>query len=186
MSNQDTILLLGKLVEPEQGRDAIHIAVTPVISASDLALAPAQGLVLATADDPEQVIAARDAKPIGIVDPFLDGYVLKGQRFWMFLMPATITSLRHVWTHPAFPPEGQIADADADRSEDWLREFIDTHDAPSYRTLIAAALSNDNDDFLFIGGEDARGEIPSEVWHHIEVVTGQKIKHRPSHFSCSC
>ncbi|MFO0822607.1 MAG: hypothetical protein U0792_05710 [Gemmataceae bacterium] len=40
--------------------------------------------------------------PVGIVDPFLREAVRPGQRFWLFMYPNTVTTLRHEWTHPAY------------------------------------------------------------------------------------
>jgi len=37
-----------------------------------------------------------------------------------------------------------------------------------------------------VGGKDASGSIPDEVWEHVEAVTGKKQEIRPSYFSCSC
>jgi hypothetical protein len=76
-------------------RDAVHVAVAPVVAAAHLL--PGQHVgVLADGR------AGADEEPIGVVDPFLTEAVRPGQRFWLLLYPGTITSLRHVWTHPAF------------------------------------------------------------------------------------
>lgn len=93
--------VLGRLItNGDRRRDAIHIAVAPVTAAGRLA--PGQHVGFVTAGDTETVGACET--PIGIVDPFLPGDVLPGQRFWLFMYPNTVTSLRHVWTHPAFAP----------------------------------------------------------------------------------
>jgi hypothetical protein len=95
---------IGELVEGDARRDAIHVAVAPVEAAEDLLPGQHVGLVSG--------LASSASAPIGVVDPFLKAPVLKGQRFWLFLYPNTVTSLRHVWTHPAFmavPPRPKEA-----------------------------------------------------------------------------
>jgi hypothetical protein len=90
---------LGELCGDDARRDAVHIAVAPVVAWHDL--------------QPGSRVALRDdgaayynyAFPIGIVDPFLTHDVEAGQRFWLYLLPNTITGLRHVWSHPAFKPK---------------------------------------------------------------------------------
>jgi uncharacterized protein (TIGR02996 family) len=88
---------LGQLLNASAKRDAIHIAIAPVIASEKLN--PGQRIGF---DEPgcEKVRGRLDG--IGIVDPFLTEPIVKGQRFYMLLMPNTITSLRHEWTHPAF------------------------------------------------------------------------------------
>jgi hypothetical protein len=90
---------LGKLIEDgDRRRDAVHIAVVPMTAESPLN--PGQPVGLSRADDAE--FADVTDNPIGIVDPFLTAPVQAGERFWLCLYPGTITSLRHVWTHPEF------------------------------------------------------------------------------------
>ena len=91
---------LGQLIEDgDRRRDAIHIAVAPV-TAAEPAYAPGQHVGLVQEDNLE--LAGPCDRAIGIVDPFLAEEVEAGQRFWLFLYPGTVTSLRHIWTHPTF------------------------------------------------------------------------------------
>jgi hypothetical protein len=90
---------LGCLItDGDRRRDAVHVAVAPVTAAGRLV--PGQHVGFVHAGDTERVGASEN--PLGIVDPFLREGVQQGQRFWLFLYPNTVTSLRHVWTHPAF------------------------------------------------------------------------------------
>lgn len=94
---------LGEIPAEDARRDAVHVAVAPVVAS--VRLRPGVRVGLNEAGEAE-LCSTEDC--IGIVDPFLHDYVNQGQRFWLFLYPDTITNLRHVWEHPAFkarPPE---------------------------------------------------------------------------------
>ena len=182
----DALDTLGMVIDDLQKRDAIHLAVEPVVAARKLHPGQDVGLVNGMADISD--------KPIGIVDPFLKGPVAKGDRFWLVVYPRQITSLRHVWTHPDIPETAAATPREVlvkQASEAWLRNFVETNDCPDYETLIAKALDNgDSWDpaYLAFNGVDAHGDIPPEFWDHVEVVTGKKIPRqaRAQYFSCSC
>ncbi len=96
---------LGELIhDGDRRRDAIHIAIAPVTAAVSLKPGDHVGLI----DNGQRELVGPCEETLGIVDPFLRNNVEPGERFWLFLYPNTITSLRHVWTHPAFqarPPQ---------------------------------------------------------------------------------
>ena len=102
----DALDTLGTCPIPEgSGRDAIHLAVEPAIGGMWMMQPGEHGCIV----DGVVVPAHRDAAT-GIVDPFLKGPVHKGDRFWFVVLPRTITSLRHVWSHPAFPEDDIMSD----------------------------------------------------------------------------
>lgn len=187
---KDAVATMGEVLPTDVGgRDAVHVAVLSVV-ASEI-MYPGQDIgIKPMALQNNEYIAYGDAEPfIGIVDPFIKVVVQKGERFWMYLYPRTITGLSHQWTHPAFEGTTGIYSRPGDRlaSEKWLRDFCDRTSGPSYHTLMDAIENGQMDgDYLSIYGSDAHGEIPDELWDHVEVVTGRKITNRPEYFSCSC
>lgn len=92
----DAIATLGTLITAKEMRDAIHLAVEPVVAGQKLLPGEDVGIVYGKA----YIVA--DHLELGIVDPFLKGPVYEGQRFWLIVYPRTISTLRHVWTHPSF------------------------------------------------------------------------------------
>lgn len=191
---------IGKMIVGVANRDAIHVAVAPVVAAEPLM--PGQWIGFVKEGETESVHAYIEAVPgrqsrIGIVDPFLVEHIPRGERFWMFLVPGSIVSLRHEWTHPAFTGEpAKVVDKVA--SEAWLRNFCATADCPPYDVVIAAAVGDPvspiddqisyevDGEYLTFYGRDAHSEIPNEFWEHVEAVTGRKCVLRPRFFSCSC
>lgn len=182
---EDTITKLGKFITASEGRDAVHIAVAPVVSASDFYLPP--GHPIGFVEGSTEKVVSNLQTPIGIVDPFLPDYVVKNRRFWMFLRPATITSLRHVWTHPAFPEEITKTGINKAYAEAWLRSFIASHGEVSYEAVLDMILRGPEGDLnALCFGEQISGSIPNEFWDKVEIVTGQPMKWRPTHFRCAC
>ena len=184
----DALETLGTIITEHEKRDAIHLAVENVVAMQIL--------------NPGQHVGpdGTTENPVGIVDPFLTEPVLPGQRFWLVIYPRQIHSLRHVWTHPAFPDPTEVREVKVSKgaSEAWLRDFVDHSDCPPYEelmNLLGGEYLRDPDGYLSVtvdgeyihfNGRDAHGMIPPEFWDHVENVLGRKMEHRPNYFSCSC
>ncbi len=231
-THTDALDTLGTIIDETAQRDAIHLAVEPCVAGVTLHA----GMHVGRGDEGTYTYVA--ANMLGIVDPFLKKAVMPGERFWLVVYPRQITSLRHVWEHPAFPAEPQqtieakespqfvtgmtiVQDsfkpvdpayldttalynqntaATQKASEQWLREWCSSNDAPRYETLmrIITGVDNGADDhndyvtggvyerYVSIFGGEWHADIPDEFWNHVEVVTGQPQVRRPSGFSCSC
>jgi hypothetical protein len=171
---------LGTQPGPEMERDAVHFAVAPVTAVEDLSPGDHVG------KDPYRngfCSILSGAKGVGIVDPFLQQRVKAGERFWLFLYPGTITSLRHQWSHPAF---GEHEALPSGKSEQWLRAFALMYRA-DYDQMVTGAASGEGAFFGTTGGpEEARGP---EFWYHLSVVTGRVFseEHRENTpFRCGC
>ena len=183
----DALETLGYVISEKEARDAIHLAVEPVIAGETLQ--PGQHIGLTAGK-----IATSSEPHLGIVDPFLVQPVRANERFWLVVYPRQIRSLRHVWEHPAFPASRETSTGASNRaaSEQWIRDFVARSDCPGYEAVIAAAVDVDrdplDDDYLYFYGKDAHGEIPAEFWTHVEIVTGKTIPptQRATRFSCSC
>jgi hypothetical protein len=175
-------VILGRLIDGEQQRDAIHIAVAPVVAAEKLSPGQHIGFV---GDDTTKVGVTRT--PIGIVDPFVTGMIYPDQKFWMFLYPQTITSLRHDWAHPAF--SAVVAADPVAESRAWIEGFAAEIEQTYNRLMEAADLWIEEGDYTYDNSEhykDHWDKFP-EFWKHYEIVTGKKVEDKSdTFFRCSC
>jgi hypothetical protein len=191
---------IGKIIAEERHRDAIHIAVAPIEAAHELKPGERVGVMEGKA------VTSILCNPVGIVDPFLTHIVLPGQKFYLFLFPGSIESLRHEWVHPAFgkeTPSHAAPAPDKAASEAWLREyarkvnpyyaspeghyFEKTGVDESYQILMDDLAGNS----ITYHGIDmhSRGELidEKELQHHASVVLGRPVNFDGfEYFSCSC
>ena len=180
-SAKDAVATLGTVLDETAARDAIHVAVEPAIAAH--MLRPGQRVGR---------LAGRygvSGTVLGIVDPFLTRNVKTGERFWLFVLPRTITGLRHVWTHPAWPDEPQKAIDDREISVAFLADFA-ANIGEDYEWLMEQAeyWLEYGDYYTQQGSSHMRDSWPSDFWKHYEIATGKAVpeEQRESFFSCSC
>ncbi len=193
MNNKDeTTKAMGKLiVRGDYTRDAIHVAVVPMKAAHLLHPGQHVGLV-------DQETAGTTDSPVGIVDPFLTTHVKMGEKFWLCLYPGSITSLNHIWTHPAFhaveskPEDDPGSTSDKAESEEWLRGYA-LQNSPYYEDedkAYHALLSDLTSGRVHYYGTDlhSRSELEDEeeLKHHAQTVLGKVISFDTFEFSCSC
>ena len=155
-----------------------------------------------------EVVPLEDS--IGIVDPFLSAEVNTGERFWLVVHPRQITSLRHVWTHPAFDDEEEDTSVKKSSLEDRIefkKELDGTNHAIRWIKDYADGLGLDYDELMdaaadWVATHDGKwggeylnrgalldGEYTSaEFWIHYQKATGEIVDAdaQGNFFTCSC
>ncbi len=153
---------VGQIITTPEQRDAIHVAIVPVIAT--VKLKPGQSIGLS---DAEKLTVSPETPGIGIVDPFLTVSVRPNERFWMFLHPGSITSLRHDWTHPAFTKEKT---AEEIRAKEWIEAFAEEIDKTYVELMSAADLYVECGDYTNSRSNEAYSSVGSGrwriFWHH--------------------
>lgn len=174
------------LLDETAQRDAIHVALAPVVAAH--ILSPGEHVGFIDDDDRGRRVGRVGGDKLGIVDPYLTANVMPGQRFWLFLYPQTVTSLRHDWTHPAFTTaEPTTLEAD---SRTWIESFAAELDQTYNRLMDAARTWIVTADYTYDNSERYKDVDYAKwpiFWKHYEIVTGTKVNdHDATIFTCSC
>lgn len=190
-------LKIGQIIETPQNRDAIHVAVAPVVANSTLIPGEHIGLL------PDGTASANPPF-IGVVDPFLTRRVQAGETFWMFLKPGSITSLRHEWTHPAFEAVNKPLNSPTKtESEQWLREYAERLNPYSLGTDYGQTVTPEGREKAFqeliadlergeiyARGSDLHGlyelENSEDLRVHASIYLGRPISWDNFEFTCSC
>lgn len=178
----DALETLGTIIDDTQKRDAIHIAVLPIVATERLHAGQDVGLVDGG--------AGKSPRPVGIVDPFLRVPVQPGERFWLLLYPRMVTSLRHVWSHPAFTDEDSASDPRGAKTvaEQTVQAMADEAGISYQEMLDSAREFAETQDYRVDGGRWEGVYAGDKFWDAYEIVTGEKVAEasRGGIFSCSC
>lgn len=183
--------VLGNLAGLGAQRDAIHVAIAPVVA--DCKIEPGRrigfvdgGGVRVGYECPDRGIVA-----VGIADPFLVGPVLRGQSFFMCLFPGTVTGMRHHWSHPSFADVLREPHADdGGDSRKWIENFSHRLGL-SYKTVMdAAARWQRGEGYTNVGDNEQYTDHyyeSAEFWRHYAAVTGSATADDEGlPFSCAC
>lgn len=185
---------LGSLITEigeQNKRDAIHIAVVPVTASDEHS--PGQHVGV-TPDG----LYSTETDPVGIVDPFIKHKINKGDIFWLCLYQGQVTTLRHEWTHPAFPvihetEPAEKAKSDRSKSVSWLQQYAKrvnshlSHDGDlAYQTLMKdirnGSITYHGTDMHCMGDlEDSE-----DLRYHAQIVLGKVINWGDFEFGCTC
>lgn len=185
----DALETLGTIITPDEKRDAIHLAVIPI-------QAPYPVLPGQHVNSLGRIVGPYSSEAVGIVDPFVTREIEKGEWFWLVIYPRKITSLRHVWSHPAFPEESEASkpiqtaeNIEKERAKAWLEDHARDLGLSYDRLLqLAEEYGLHGDYFVEHGSERMRDNFePVEFWRNWTIVTG-RIPPDPEaqFFSCSC
>ena len=177
-------LKIGTINPPNDNtRDAIHVAVIQVTAGN--ILGPGTHVRIENG----LAYSCGHARGVGIVDPFATESAKKGDRFWLFLYPGSITSLKHVWTHPEFEYEANN-EKDIQKAVIWIRDFAFELGMTYDEILHAATKKVERGEYHVFGYDTPDGAMNEYLlglfWEHYETVTGKKPPVDKYFFSCAC
>ena len=184
---------LGKLIEEETNRDAVHIAIIPMTS--DEKLYPGQHVGIV-----DKKASSKAKKKIGIVDPFLlESAIYPGQIFYLCLYPNTITTIRHDWEHPSIKfhdgvyqqeetPKNKIVEDMEAKAIKRIHDIADLAGLEYEEIMQGAKDFLDYGDYLCDGGRWEGFYIPEDFWDCYMLVTGITVPEhkRVNFFTCAC
>lgn len=184
-------LKIGHVINEDQERDAIHVAVFPAQAAHPLRPGDHVGLRKGLASTLSKTF-------LGIVDPFLKKNLEKGEKFWIFLYPNSVTSLRHTWSHPELDSELAAAkevskNESKEASKTWLLNYISSN-CPYYvengSDGYDAFMSNIADGYIHYSGSDLHSieecNEPELLMAHLSILLDRVVTIDQFRFSCSC
>lgn len=176
---------LGQLLDGTEERDAIHVAIVPVIA--NERLKPGEKVALAVGS---QELVYKSKFPIGIIDPFLEDVVERGQRCYLCLYPNTVTGMRHHWRHPAFSEKHE---SDIKKDDKYIRILKNAAEEGDmgYNFFLDCLSRHAEDENYYknMGTNEAYSNITGwdEIWEAWGKVTGKPVPEDRYHpFSCSC
>lgn len=175
---------LGTAPDEFADRDAVHVAVLPLVAPVELQ--PGQWV-----DINGQPCDWYDAA--GIVDPYRVRPIQKDSRFYLCLKPGTVTGMRHHWRHPQVPEEEPKNAAEAKKkSVLWLRDYAvrnnpySTDPDEAYEDLCRQL----HCDEVYFCGRDLHSFAdlpqPMELALHAHTALGLEIDWARFRFRCSC
>lgn len=181
----ETLNTIGKVLTKDLPRDAVHIAVL-CVELQESKLKPG---------DHVGYHGTRQ-HPIGIIDPFLPHTLIQvGTKVWVFLYPNTITSLKHLWTHPDIPDTedsivfNQITvHKEVSPSKVWIENYADMLGITFDELMEAAHNYISYGEYLCRGGQFEGEYTSEEFWDNYEQYKKIKLNssQKTNFFSCSC
>lgn len=173
---------LGEIITGPAERDAVHVAVAPVVAA--VQLKPGQHVGLRS-----EGLADSAAEHIGVVDPFLKAPVECGQQCYVFLYPGSAIGLRHVYRHPVLDAKQirlETIELLTGKSKEAITKFADEIGL-TYEQMMSFA-----EQWLRTGEEinwdgSMSGDFSfDEFWKHYEIVTCAEVpmEQKQDFFTC--
>lgn len=199
-------LNLGSLITNQnQKRDAVHIAVIPAVSSVNVKPGDWVCFVMGARENEVMPCSQSSYSVLGIVDPFLwTKLVRPGDEFWVFLIPGSITGLRHDWSNNFVTAAEIMASQLAVKKEEQYEQSyapVSAEFQPALKALCREAADlgvtleelleaannyQETGEYFYRGSSFDGAWISDDFWHNYEIVTGKFAANKDNFFSCSC